>query len=86
MSTIQLAKVLVPPSVAAPRGAEWASTLVTGLVSTGRSLWQALERIGEARAQRELRGLAERYTHRPELAATLRNAMNRAAMQRDGGR
>ena len=84
-TTIQFAKVLVPPPVATPRGAEWASTLMAAMARFGRRVWRALESIGQARAQRELRGLADRYADRPELAAILRDPMNRAAMHLDGG-
>ncbi len=82
-TTIRFAKVHVPPPVAVPRGAEWASALVSALARLGHSVWRGLERVGQARAQRELNGLAERYADRPALAANLRDAMNRAAMQRD---
>ena len=82
-TTIRFAKVHVPPPVATPRGAEWASALASAMARLGHRVWRALERVGQARAQRELRGLAERYADRPELAATLRDAMNRAAMQRE---
>jgi hypothetical protein len=81
--SMQLAKVLVPPSVAAPRGAQWASALAVGLTRLGRRVWRALEGVGQARAARELRALAERHAHQPELAQTLRDAMHRAAMHRD---
>ena len=82
-TTIRIAKVHVPPPVATPRGAEWASALLSAAARLGRRVWRALERVGQARAERELRGLAERHTDRPEFAAALRDSMNRAAMQRD---
>lgn len=82
--SIQSVKVMVPPSAAMPRGSRWASSLVIGLTDAGRRVWQALERVGQARAQRELRSLVERHAAgQPELAQTFRDAMNRAAMHRD---
>lgn len=84
-TTIRFAKVLVPPPVAPPRGAEWASALVAGMARAGRRVWLALESSGQARAQRALRGLAARHADQRALAAKLRDAMNRAAMHRDSG-
>lgn len=81
--SIQSAKVMVPPLTAMPRGSRWASSLVVGLTDAVRRVWQALERVGQARAQRELRGLAERRAGQPELAQTFRDAMHHAAMHRD---
>ncbi len=81
--SIQIAKVLVPPPVAIPRGAEWASELAATLARVGQQIWRALEAIGRARAQRALRGLAGRHPDRPEFAMALREAMNQAAMHRD---
>lgn len=81
--SIQSAKVMVPPLAAMPRGSRWASSLVVGLTDASRRVWQALERVGQARAQRELRSLAERHAGQPELAQTFRDAMHRAAMHRD---
>ena len=46
------------------------------LVRAGHSIWRALEAHGRARAQRELRALADRYAStRPDLAKTLRAAI-----------
>lgn len=81
--SMQLAKVLVPPPVPVPRGAQWASRLAVGLTRFGRRVWQALEGVGQARAARELRALGERRAHQPDLAQTLREAMHRATMHRD---
>jgi len=84
MSTsIQFAKVLVTPPMAVPRGAEWASALASKLVQAGRTVWRGLEKVGQARANRELQRLAVQYAHRPEFALALRDAMHRAAMHRD---
>jgi len=60
MST-QFAKVLVPAPVAVPRGAEWASELVTELQLLGHNVWGSLVAVEEARAQRELERLAVRH-------------------------
>ena len=45
---------------------------------TGRAVWQSLEEIGRARAERELRALADRWAAtQPELAQQLRAACAR---------
>jgi len=77
--TGQIVKVLVPPPVAIPRGAEWAASLVCGLARLGRSLWRELEKVGQARAERELQRLARQ----PEFARMLRDAMHPAAKGRE---
>ncbi len=73
----QFAKVLVPPPVAMPRGAEWVSEMASRLAHIGQEVWRALELVGQARAQRELNRLSERFAHEPELARSLRVAMHR---------
>jgi hypothetical protein len=55
---------MVPPQVIAPRGADWAASLVGWLLRLGDSggpLWQTFEQIGQRRAARELRDMARRY-------------------------
>lgn len=45
------------------------------VAAAGRHLWQALERMGEARGRRELLALADRWApHQAALAAELRRA------------
>jgi hypothetical protein len=77
---VLIAKVLVPPPVAVPRAAEWASAGVGALTRMGHSLWRWLEAAGRARAQPELQRLGLKYEPEP---ASLRDAMHRAAMHRD---
>ena len=70
-------KVLVPPPVGVPRGAQWASALASGCARFGLAVWRAFERIGQSRADRALRSMAGRHAHRPELADALHDAMPR---------
>jgi hypothetical protein len=79
----QFAKFLVPPPVAAPRGAEWASAAADKLARFAHAVWRGLEAAAQARADRELRRLASQYAHQPEFAKTMRDAMHRSALQRD---
>ncbi len=81
--SIQFAKILVPPPVALPRGAEWVPALVARLARIGHALWRFFETVGQARAERALHRLSVQYAHQPELAQSLRDAMHRAAMHRD---
>mgnify|MGYP003505050933 CR=1 FL=1 len=82
MST-HIAKFMVPPSVAVPRGAAWASRLFESMLRAGNTVWCALERAGQARARRELLRLAERHADQPDFARQLRDAANRAVMRGD---
>lgn len=74
---MQFVKVLVPPPVAMPRGAQWASEMADSLAQVGHQMWRELESFGQARAQRELQRLSDRSAHNPELARSLRDAMHR---------
>ena len=82
MST-QIVKVMVPPVVAMPRGAVWASRLAAMLSGLGSKTWRALEVVGQSRARRELLRLARIHADRPEFARLLREASHRAVMSRD---
>ena len=73
--SMQFASVIVPRPIATPRGAEWMSELAVSLAQMGRKVLAALEAAGEARAQRELRRLADRDANDTELARALRVAM-----------
>jgi len=73
--SMQFASVIVPRPIATPRGAEWMSELAVSLVQMGRKVLPALEAAREARAQRELRRLADRDANDTELARALRVAM-----------
>jgi hypothetical protein len=75
--SMQPTKVLVPPPIAMPRGAKWASELATRLAQMGHTVWVALEKVGQARAQSELERLAACYPHNSELGQALRDAINR---------
>jgi hypothetical protein len=79
----QIAEVMVPPPVATPRGAAWASRLFETLLRLGNKTWRAMEIVGQARARRELLLLAERHADRPDFARQLRQAARRGAMSRD---
>ena len=68
----QFIKVLVPPPVGAPRGAEWASALVTRMVQVGATVWRSLENFGQARANHELQEPSVPYAHWPRLDPTVR--------------
>jgi hypothetical protein len=80
------AKFMIPSLRTAPRGADAAGDLGAILQSTlasaanslrrmGRGLWQSMERVGQARARRELLAMAcRRQTDNPELARQLREA------------
>jgi hypothetical protein len=81
--SVQFAKVFVPPPVAVPRGAEWASALADQVARIAHAVWRGLEAAGQARADRELQRLTVQCAHRPEFARTLRDAMHRSAMHRD---
>lgn len=71
VSTQQI-RILVPPRITAPRGAEWAARAALGLC---RAIWRALETVGQRRAERELRLLAQRWEpFDPGLARELRAA------------
>jgi hypothetical protein len=75
MSTTIQARILIPATVAEPRGAQWAAHLAVPLVRAGQWLWRALEAQGERRASRELAALARRYEmSEPELGRRLREA------------
>ena len=74
--SMQFAKVLVPPPVSFPRGADWVAELTVALSRVARSVWSQIEVAGHARADSELRRLAVRYAHQPELARMLREAMH----------
>ena len=73
--SMQFASVIVPRPIATPRGAEWMSELAVSLAQMGRKVLAALEAAREARAQRELRRLADRDANDTELARALRVAM-----------
>jgi hypothetical protein len=79
----QAAQVMVPPPVATPRGAAWASRLFEMLLHLGNRTWQVMEAVGQARARRELLSLAERHADQPDFARQLREAAHRAVMSRD---
>jgi hypothetical protein len=82
MST-HIAKVMVPPPVATPRGAAWAALLSQTLLRFGNKVWHAMEAAGQARAKRELLRLAERHADRPDFARQMREAAHRSVMSRD---
>ncbi len=79
----QTVQFMVPPPVAAPRGAVWASRLIEMLLHLGNRAWCAMEAVGQARARRELLLLAERHADRPDFARQLREAAHRSVMSRD---
>ena len=80
--TTEMFRVMVPPTIVAPRGAAWAAVLVLGVSMAARSLWlgargvwRALEAIGERRAANELQRLARQCeAFDPERARLLRAA------------
>lgn len=76
-------KVLVPPPVAVPRGAVWASASFAALSRIGQAMWRGLQAAGQARARRELLRLADLHADQPEFARQLREAAHRAAMHGD---
>ena len=68
MARMKTIKTLVPAPVEMPRGARWAADIAS-------AIWRGLEALGRARAQRELRQLADRSDARdPEYARRLRDA------------
>jgi hypothetical protein len=73
----QLAKGLVLPSNASGRSGDGVSMLFGKLSGVACKVWVALEKVGQARADREMAWLAVRHAHNPELAQALRNAMHR---------
>ena len=46
--------VLVPPTVAEPRGSRWSARNALRLMHLGEAVWHALEQIGRRRASGEL--------------------------------
>lgn len=83
--SVQIAKVLVPPPVAVPRGAEWVSAVADKLARLAHAVRRGLEAAAQARADRELRRLALQYGHQPERAKhkAIREALHRSALHRD---
>lgn len=83
VSAASTVKVLVPPPVPTPRGAQWASALVAVLARFGRSVSAELEAAGYRRAQSELERLGLQYPQLSDRAEALRAAMQRDALTRE---
>lgn len=74
-----ISKTMIPPAVAAPRGAEWAANLAGSLVKVlakaSTAVWRALQAYGERRARAHMLQWAEMYQYsRPAVAKALREA------------
>ena len=72
----QLIRVFAPAQTAMPRGAQWAADAMLWLTQhIGRPIWRALEGVGQRRAARDLRQMAQRYeAFDATMARTLREA------------
>ena len=73
--SVQSAKFFATPSAAQPRGAVQAPVLLVWLSRAGRRVWRELEAMGQARANGELRRMAQQYAHDPQVAQALLDAI-----------
>lgn len=81
MSTQHLS-VLVPPTVAEPRGSRWSALIALQLLHLGKFIWRTLEESGQRRAALELKGMAHLCeASDPALARRLRGEVDASKTQ-----
>ena len=73
--SVQSAKFFATPSAAQPRSAVRSPVVLVWLTRAGRWVWRELEAMGQARANGELRRMAQQYAHDPQVAQALLDAI-----------